>query len=72
VTETLRMVFLNAAERLTTISVIDPAPDLTSLEIEAVMDSIIAKNVFVTSGGDLVSKVRAEIVSRSVEILGEY
>ncbi len=70
--DTLRMVFLNAAERLTAISVVDPAPDLTAQGIEDVMDSIIAKNVFVTSGGDLISKVRAEVVSRTVEILGEY
>lgn len=33
--------------------------------IEAVMDTIIAKNIFTTTGGDLVDKVDARIVTYS-------
>ena len=70
--ETLQMVFRNTDERLSTISVSDPAPELTAAEVEAVMDSIITRNVFETSGGELVEKVRAQIVTRTVDVLDEF
>ncbi len=69
---TLRMVFRNTEDRLSAISVPDPDPELTALEVEEVMDSIIVKNLFTTTGGDLVSKVRAEVVSRTVDVLQEF
>ncbi len=71
-TETLRMVFRNEADRLVAVSIVDPDSTVTVTDIEAVMDDIIAKNIFTTSGGDLVSKVRTEIVSRSVNLLEEF
>jgi hypothetical protein len=70
--ETLQMIFSNAEGRNSTISVVDPDSELTALEVEAVMDSIISKNVFNTTGGDLISKVRAQVVSRTVDVLGEF
>jgi len=69
---TLQMIFSNTEGRNNTISVADPNPELTSVEVEAVMDSIITKNVFITSGGDLVGKVRAQVVTRTVDLVGEY
>ena len=39
------------------------------MEVEAVMDSIISRNIFTTTGGDLVSKVKAEVVEREVTTL---
>jgi len=70
--ETLRMVFRNAEDRLSAISVPDPDPELTALEVEEVMDSIITTNIFTTTGGDLVSKVRAEVVARTVDVIQEF
>lgn len=70
--ETLQMIFSNTEGRNSTVSVTDPDPNLTALEVENVMDSVIARNVFNTSGGDLVGKVRAQVVSRTVDVLGEY
>lgn len=69
---TLQMIFSNTEGRNSTISVADPDAEVTPGEVEAVMDSIITKNVFETSGGDLVEKVRAQIVTRTVDLLGEY
>lgn len=69
---TLRMVFRNAADRMSAISLPEPDPEITALEVEEVMDSILAKNLFTTTGGDLVSKVRAEVVSRTVEVLQDF
>lgn len=69
---TLQMIFSNTEGRNSTISVADPNPELTEPEVEAVMDSIITKNVFETTGGELVGKVRAQVVTRTVDVLGEF
>lgn len=70
--ETLQMIFSNQEGRSATVSLTDPAPGLTALEVEAVMDSVINRNIFETSGGDIERKVRAQIVSRTVDVLSEY
>lgn len=70
--ETLRLIFKNAEDKLSTISLPDPDYALTGPQVGAVMDSIITKNIFNTTGGDLVSKVRAEVVSRTVDVLQEF
>lgn len=69
---TLQMIFSNAEGRNSTISVTDPDPEIIAAEVEAVMDSIITKNVFQTTGGDIVGKVRAQVVSRTVDVLSEF
>lgn len=70
--DTLQMIFLNADGRNATVSVIDPDPELVALDVETVMDSILTRNVFNTTGGDMISKVRSQVVSRTVDVLGEY
>lgn len=52
----LRMVFKNEGGTNFSISLNDPRENLTGAEIEAAMDQVIAKNVFITAGGALVSK----------------
>jgi translation initiation factor RLI1 len=69
---TLQMIFRNTANRNSTISVADPDSEITALDVEAVMDSIISRNIFDTSGGDLQSKVKAQVVSRTVDVLTDY
>ena len=69
---TLQMIFSNTEGRNSTISVADPDPEITSGEVETVMDSILTKNVFETTGGDLIEKVRAQIVTRTVDLIGEF
>lgn len=56
ITRTLRMSFRNEAGKTVSISLDNPKEDLTAAAVEAAMDLIIAKNIFTTSGGDLVSK----------------
>ncbi len=70
--KTLRLVFRNQMGRLATISLRDPKDALTGTECDTVMDSILAKNVFDSNGTDLEAKVRAEVVSRSVDVLEEF
>lgn len=64
--ETLQLVFRNEDGGNVTISISDPRPNLETVEVEAVMDDIITQNIFLSSGGELVSKSGARIVSRDV------
>ncbi|MFA7467907.1 MAG: DUF2922 domain-containing protein [Desulfotomaculaceae bacterium] len=61
----LEMVFRSQAGYLIIISVIDPRPDITAGEVETVMDTIIAQNIFTSPGGDLVQKVEARVIERT-------
>jgi len=70
--QTLRMVFRNEEDRIVSVNVADPDPELNPMVVEAVMDSIISRNVFFTTGGDITSKVRAEVISRDVDVIGEF
>lgn len=65
----LRMTFNNASGSAVSISLPDPKADLTSAQIEAVMDQIIAKDIFLTSGGALVSKKDVRIVNTTTDDL---
>ena len=65
----LRMSFINALNRTTSMSVDDPREDLTPAEVQAVMDDVIAKNIFNSSGGDLVSVKSAEVITTNVNEL---
>ncbi len=70
-TQTLQMTFVNQAGTRTTISLDNPKDTLTQAEVVAAMDQIITKNIFNTSGGDLVAKYSAQIIDRTVNVLYE-
>ncbi|OAT85103.1 DUF2922 domain-containing protein [Desulfotomaculum copahuensis] len=63
--KTLRMTFRNQNGSNFNISLNDPRDNVTNTEILGVMDQIIAKNVFATTGGPLVSKQDVRIVDRT-------
>ena len=65
----LRMTFNNAAGNAVTITLPQPKAGLTAAEIEAVMDQIIAKNIFFTTGGDLVAKRDVKIIDTTTNDL---
>jgi hypothetical protein len=60
--KTLRMTFLNEAGNRYSLNFRDPKDGLTGTEVATAMDTIIAKNIFQTTGGDLVSKDSAAII----------
>lgn len=68
-TKTLELVFRNATGKEVLITVNDPREDVTKAQTDAAMQSIIGKNVFSTSGGDLVQAVEARIRTRDAVIL---
>ncbi|MEW6425459.1 MAG: DUF2922 domain-containing protein [Bacillota bacterium] len=68
-TQTLRMVFRNEEGRNFTISLDNPRDNVTPAEIEAAMDQVIARNVFLSAGGALVAKQDVKIVDRTTNDL---
>lgn len=69
---TLQLVFLNAGGGRVTLSIPEPLEDLTAATVGAAMDEIIDADVLISSGGGLVSKVRAVLVSRQTEEIAEF
>lgn len=62
---TLVMTFKNAGGTNTNVSLKGVRANLTEVEINAAMDAILNNNAFYSTGGDLVSKVKADIVDKN-------
>jgi len=58
----LNMVFTAVDGTRMTLSMENPKATLTAAEIESAMDVVIAKNIFLSGGGDLVAKEDAKVV----------
>ena len=63
---TLAMTFLTTAGEKSTLSVSGVRSTLTKDEVNALMDTVIAKNIFETNSGDLVKKSGAQLTQRQV------
>lgn len=60
-TKTLEMIFATEGGKEVTVAVKDPKDGLTLAEVQTVMATIIAKNVFTSTSGDLVTAKEAQI-----------
>lgn len=70
-TKYLVMSFNNEQGKKVNLTIRGIKDTLTEVEVAAVMDSIITKNIFLSSGGKLVEKVKADIITKNVnELLG--
>lgn len=67
--KTLRMIFSSQAGRSVTLTLDNPRSDLTAAEIEATMDLVIARNIFNSSGGDLVTKQDIKVIDSTTNDL---
>ena len=65
----LRMTFNNALGSAVSFTLPEPKAALTAAEIEVVMDQIIANNIFLTTGGALVSKRDIKIIDTTTDDL---
>jgi hypothetical protein len=65
----LVMTFRNEEGRAFRIRLRYPREDLSPQDVSAVMDLILVRNVFATSGGDLVEKVGAQVVETNTTSL---
>ncbi|MGE4274217.1 MAG: DUF2922 domain-containing protein [Desulfitobacterium sp.] len=68
-TKVLQLAFTTTSGKSVTISVANPREDLTKTDVEAAMNTILEKNIFLTSSGELGSKRDARIVGTSTEDL---
>lgn len=67
VTTKLEMEFLDDQNKNYRISIGEPRPDLTDIEVFAAMDTLLAAGVFKSRNGSLVDKVGARIVTTTVD-----
>ena len=65
----LEMVFKNQLGRTNKITVENAKADLLESDVQTAMQTIIEKNIFKTSGGDLVAIEAARIITTDVEEL---
>ncbi|MDO7787880.1 DUF2922 domain-containing protein [Desulforamulus aquiferis] len=63
---TLELVFVNEVGSKVTLRVPDCREDLQPNEVKTVMQNIIAKNIFNSTGGDLIGLAGARVVTRDV------
>lgn len=64
--KSLVMTFLNEMGSRASISLPGVKDNVTEAEVSAAMDVIVAKNIFETTGGDLITKHSAQITERNV------
>lgn len=62
----LEMTFKNTGGRSSKISVDNAKSDLTETEVNEAMDEILTSGIFTSPGGDLIEKVKAELVSTEI------
>jgi hypothetical protein len=67
--KTLQMVFQNQIGKNISISVPEVKDNVTEAEIKTLMETIIAKNIFESTGGDLITIMEASLVTRDVQEL---
>lgn len=65
----LVMAFKTFEGTTSTLTVDEPKDGLTEAEVRAVMDTIVAQNIFNTNSGDLIEVKSAEIITTTEEIL---
>ena len=59
--------FKNAGGSITKITLNNIKEDVTEEEVQNLMEKIVTANIFASKGGDLVSKVKGEIVEKTTE-----
>lgn len=68
-TKTLELIFVNVVGDKVTLRVTNPRDNLQEAEVRTVMDTVVAKNVFTSSGGSLTGVAGARLVTRDVSEL---
>ena len=65
----VRLTFTTAGGKTFSITIPDPREDLDKAEAEAIMDTIIQKNIFLTSSGELIGKRDIKVVGTTTNDL---
>lgn len=64
---TLVMSFKNQDNKETTVTLKHIKSDVKKEDISAAMDIIVTSNLFLSSGGDLVSKSKAQLIDKTIQ-----
>jgi len=64
--KSLELQFVNQQGKLARIVIDHPVEPVNAQQVSTVMDTIIAANIFTSSGGDLVGKQGARLLQRDV------
>ena len=68
-TKTLKMPFRNAAGKEVNLTLVNPKAGITKAEVAAAQALIISKNLFATTGGDLVNALEPSILIQDTGVL---
>jgi hypothetical protein len=68
-TKTLKMPFRNAAGKEVNLTLVNPKDGITKAEVVAAQALVISKNLFATTGGDLVSALEPSILIQDTGVL---
>ena len=68
-TKTLKMPFRNEAGKEVNFTLANPKDGLTKAEVQATQTMILAKNLFATTGGDLVNALEPSILIQDTGVL---
>lgn len=68
-TVNLQVTFIDQGDKRVSMTIADPRSDLTALEVEEAMNSIIEQDVFQSKAGSLVGISGARIIEREVREL---
>jgi len=71
-TQLLRMTFLTAGDTRASISIRDCIDNPSNEAVEALMDHIIDKDIFNTSGGSLVEKLQANVIRTETTLVEDF
>lgn len=71
-TQVLRMTFLTAGDTRASVSIRDCIDNPSSEAVESLMDHIIDKDIFNTSGGSLVEKLEANVIKTETTLLEDF
>ena len=67
--KTLEMVFRDTMGKDVVISLPDPQDDITLVQVRAIMQDIVTRNIFATKNGDFAQLGDSRIVSRDTTVL---
>ncbi|MGM0873365.1 MAG: DUF2922 domain-containing protein [Bacillota bacterium] len=62
----LELQFLNTEGKIVKVNVDSPNEPINNLAINTAMDNILAANIFISTGGEFVSKKGARVIERNV------
>lgn len=65
----LELQFVNEEGRIVTLSLDAPVDPVDASAVNAAMDTVLLQNAFYSTGGELVAKKAARIVTRTVEMI---